>query len=69
MWTLDHSKKEDLLISGGNDNLINLWDTKTNKLIETLKDHNEVVKKYFTYIKYIFLIIIILFTYFIVLDL
>ena len=43
VWTLDHSKTEDLLISGGNDNAINLWDTKTNKLIDTLKEHDEVV--------------------------
>lgn len=43
VWTLDHSKNEGLLISGGNDNTINLWDTKTNRLIESLNEHDQAV--------------------------
>jgi len=43
VWTLDHSKKESLLLSGANDNKLILWDTKSNKAINTLEEHDEVV--------------------------
>lgn len=43
VWTLDHSKTENLLLSGSNDNSIILWDTKSNKPINSLKEHDEVV--------------------------
>ena len=44
IWTCDYSPSQDgLIVSGGNDNLVKLWDFKTQKCIETLKNHDKAI--------------------------
>ena len=44
IWTCDYSPAQDGLIgSGGSDNLVKLWDLKTQKCIETLKYHDKAI--------------------------
>ena len=44
IWTCDYSPAQDGLIgSGGSDNLVKLWDFKSQKCIETLKYHDKAI--------------------------
>lgn len=43
VWTIDHSKTDNLLISGSNDNSVIIWDSNNYKPINTLKEHEEAV--------------------------
>jgi WD40 repeat protein len=44
VWCCDYSPKEDILLSGGNDNQVILWDNKTNKPVKQITGvHDEAV--------------------------
>lgn len=43
VWTCDYSSTDPMLLTGGNDNKIILWDTKSYKPINEIDFHSEVV--------------------------
>lgn len=43
VWTCDYSPTNSLLLTGGNDNKVILWDTKTYTPINTISAHCEVI--------------------------